>query len=222
MNPEERQKRLRALDKRGAEPDFTSSEAPAASELAEDRAHSGRPTKRLKRIDSKPLSKSVPSGALSTSNKEIISLDSDDDDPELKAAIQLSLQTITTHEASKPHTGHITSGPLTTSPALPGTPRFLQGQVLLTKSDVHVRESHHISIEEIFERKSLRRAVLAAFQVDLEWTLSKLNLGSTAIHIVVGAKDEMTRQSWKNGCKLMPKVLPIFPPMKGVNCMHSK
>lgn len=100
---------------------------------------------------------------------------------------------------------------------------YREGQVLLTKASAQEQALHHVSLEEILDRNNLRRAVLSAFQIDLEWILQKLNLGKTAIHIAFHAKDVSAVEHWTQGCKLLPKVFPIFPPMaNGVNCMHSK
>lgn len=100
--------------------------------------------------------------------------------------------------------------------------QFAEGVVLLTKADSFPATANHVSIEDLFERDHLRRAVLSAFQIDLEWVLSKLNVGRTAIHIACEAKTEEAKQTWHALCRACPKVFPIFPPMQHANCMHSK
>lgn len=101
--------------------------------------------------------------------------------------------------------------------------KFERGEVRLTTSERHPKKnSSHISIEELLDRSNLEQAVLSAFQVDLEWLAGKLDIGRTDVWLVCEAKNQEARIRWEDGCKLLPKVRPILPPMEHANCMHSK
>lgn len=49
-----------------------------------------------------------------------------------------------------------------------------------------------IKIEEVLQKHDLKTAVLSAFQWDLEWVFSKLDVSKTKLVLVMEAKDETT------------------------------
>lgn len=210
MTPEERQKRLRALDKsniidHGEEKSID----PAPEHIADDIS---RKRKRADSLDAKHKKEEFKdqSGAQSSCQPVAVVKRETKNGQTIDTAINLSEES-SSEDLSAEKRNEI------------GKLRFLRGQVMLTASDAYKKQAWHISLEELLDRNLLRKAVLAAFQIDLEWTLGKINLGKTPIHLVFEAKDQQTRGSIEDGCKRLPKVLPIFPPMlNGANCMHSK
>ncbi|CCG80764.1 Tyrosyl-DNA phosphodiesterase domain protein [Taphrina deformans PYCC 5710] len=225
MTPEEREKRLLALEKRNAAPTSAGLEVPDHAQTIavnsgtrkrkfQSAGDSVKPTKAQhveRQIDSvvEREKRPVITGSLEhkKQSQEVINIDSDEDDTTQGTAIQKYLNGIL---------------PLRRSRGQSNALRYWDGQVLLTTAAGYPVQPHHISIERLFDRDNLRRAVLAAFQIDLEWVLSKLNIGRTAIHIACEAKTEGTKQQWQRLATQLPKLNMIFPPMNHANCMHSK
>lgn len=206
MNAEERKRRLAVLDKRSRAISPTLTQAELNSELIDlDNDDSQHPSKRTK------LDSGVPSG------QNVVVIDLDESDEELKKAIRLSL----IQEEGEEIASGVTKDNKTfvgDSPPM----KYTYGEVLLTHVEGHTQKSHHVSLDQLWQRTHLRRAVLASFQIDLEWLLTKLDFTRTPIHLVCHAKDEGTRVGLTRWCKSLPKVYPVFPNMDKVNCMHSK
>lgn len=90
------------------------------------------------------------------------------------------------------------------------------------------RTGDDVKLEEVLEPRTLRTAVLSAFQWNTEWVLSKLKLppngGITKVVFVMQAKEDSLRQQMMEQTKDASSYLRLcFPPMDGqINCMHSK
>lgn len=210
MNAEERQKRLLALDKR------VCSVAPTTT--TNERKRSGAD------LDSAILIDEADDGARKKQKTHGLSNGSSQDNTRMVVNLGRPLEFSDSNtNAASVSTSSIKSEIQHTSFANSTTPRYLTGEVLLTAAKGHGRLAHHVTIEELFDRNTLRRAVLSSFQIDLEWLLPKLNLGRTALYLSFHAKEPETNLQWTRVCAALPKVFPIFPPMGTVvNCMHSK
>ena len=80
-----------------------------------------------------------------------------------------------------------------------------------------------IKLEEVLQRKDLKLAVLSSFQWEVDWLLGKIDTSDTNIVMVMQAKEEATKQQYRNETATMPNLRLCFPSMEGqVNCMHSK
>lgn len=124
--------------------------------------------------------------------------------------------------------------------------QFPDGTIKWTYVIGYPRESHHITIEEVLRKDTLKTAVLSGFQVpplvvtllteiDPPWLLKKLNLANTAIVIVAHSDSPETVNisvtASANSQSERPdkdsKVQVVYPKLKsfgafGVGCMHSK
>ncbi|CAI4211433.1 unnamed protein product [Parascedosporium putredinis] len=67
---------------------------------------------------------------------------------------------------------------------------FPTGTVKRTWTHGQERRGDDIKIEEVFQRSELKLAVLASFQWDDDWLLSKINLSQTRLICVAFARDE--------------------------------
>ncbi|KAK3113053.1 hypothetical protein LTR53_010041 [Teratosphaeriaceae sp. CCFEE 6253] len=105
---------------------------------------------------------------------------------------------------------------------------YPKGAVKKTWAFGHARTGDDIKLEEVLEPRTLRTAVLSAFQWDTDWVLSKLqtppNGGTTKCVFVMQAKDDALKQQMLKETEGMRPFLRLcFPPMPGaVHCMHSK
>ncbi|KAI9718951.1 MAG: hypothetical protein M1812_003836, partial [Candelaria pacifica] len=106
-----------------------------------------------------------------------------------------------------------------------GQPRVLQyprGTIKKTWAFGQPRDGD-IKIEEILQKQDLNIAVLSAFQWDVEWLLTKIDMAKTKMIFVMQAKEDAIRQQYRAETSNMPNLRLCFPPMAGqVNCMHSK
>ena len=101
-------------------------------------------------------------------------------------------------------------------------PQYCDGVVRRTWAFGHPR-SNDIKIEEVLQSKTLRIAVLSAFQWDTDWLLTKTDATRTKFILVMQAKEEASQQQYLQETKDWPHVRLCFPPMPGqVSCMHSK
>ena len=80
-----------------------------------------------------------------------------------------------------------------------------------------------IKIEEVLQRSDLQLAVLSSFQWDIDWLFSKLDRKKTKAILVMQAKEDSTKDQYRQETALMENLRLCFPPMPGnVSCMHSK
>ncbi|CAI7653870.1 unnamed protein product [Penicillium glandicola] len=85
------------------------------------------------------------------------------------------------------------------------------------------RSGNEITIEEVIQRDDLELGVFSSFLWDISWLYSKFNTSSTRIIFVMQAKDEETREQYRQDISSMPNFRLCFPPMEPqVFCMHSK
>ncbi|TKA29172.1 hypothetical protein B0A50_03682 [Salinomyces thailandicus] len=120
-------------------------------------------------------------------------------------------------------------GPMTTATSVPqGGLVYPDGMVKKTWAFGHDRSSNEVKLEEVLEPRTLRTAVLSAFQWDLDWVLKKLKTprdgGSTKCIFIMQAKEPGERQRMKEAVEPAQSYLRLcFPPMEGQTwCMHSK
>jgi len=109
-----------------------------------------------------------------------------------------------------------------TTPSMRG-PVFLQGACKKTWAFGHPREGDDIKLEEILQKSDLQLAVLSSFQWDVPWLLDKIDMQTTNVTLVMQAKDDATKQQYRQETVSIRNLRICFPSMEGqVNCMHSK
>ena len=107
-------------------------------------------------------------------------------------------------------------------PTTASEPTYLDAVVRKTWARGYDRHED-IKMEEIIQRKDLTMAVISSFQWDIDWLFSKLDIKSTRLTLIMHAKEESTRQQYKEDTSTMPNLRLCFPSMEGnVSCMHSK
>ncbi|KTW28549.1 hypothetical protein T552_01809 [Pneumocystis carinii B80] len=99
---------------------------------------------------------------------------------------------------------------------------FPNGTVKITAVKGYKRTEHDITIEDVFQKESLKAAVLSAFVIDPLWVLTKIQLSSTIVIFVHQAKSDEEKEAINKLYLHIPNVSAIFPPMEGANCMHCK
>jgi hypothetical protein len=106
----------------------------------------------------------------------------------------------------------------------PGDVQYPRGVVKKTWAFGHERTGNDIKLEEVLESKTLKTAVLSAFQWDMDWLFAKLNVKQTKCIFVMQAKEQSLKDQMLEETKDMRKFLRLcFPSMDGlINCMHSK
>lgn len=119
-----------------------------------------------------------------------------EDDPSSEAPAAQKFRLI--HEAStqeltsqyhKP-TISTANNPSSTPPSVPGSLPFPKGAVKRTWTHGCERKGDDIKIEEIFQKDQLKLAVLASYQWDDDWLLSKVDISRTRLICVAYARDE--------------------------------
>lgn len=102
--------------------------------------------------------------------------------------------------------------------------KYPAGVVLKTWAFGHERTGNDIKIEEVLEKRTLRTAVLSAFQWNTQWLFPKLELPRTKLILIMQAKTELERTARRKEIEGAEDYLQLcFPPMEGqINCMHSK
>ncbi|CAK3808245.1 phospholipase D nuclease [Lecanosticta acicola] len=114
-----------------------------------------------------------------------------------------------------------------------GAIKYPHGVVKKTWAFGHPRTGTEIKIEEVLEPRSVRTALLSAFQWDVDWVLSKLKLQPsedtkkpTRCIFVMQAEGDEQRARWREeneNSGLASLVRVLLPPMDGIIwCMHSK
>ncbi|MCJ1439818.1 MAG: hypothetical protein MMC23_000299 [Stictis urceolatum] len=125
-----------------------------------------------------------------------------------------------TPPAAKPASSKAASVPLTrhSSSAL----QYPNGAVKKTWSFGYARDND-IKIEEVLQRSTLQLAVLSSFQWDIDWIFAKLDMPRTKVVLAMQAKEESTKQQYRQETASTPNLRLCFPSMTGnVHCMHSK
>lgn len=190
-----------------------------------DRSISPPATRKTLKLDSETVS--LPSGAKLTSFSTVVREDQRTRKSQnARAANEKLLQTsssVPTEGASKsnqPHAPAAVSQPKVKS----GDVNYPRGVVKKTWAFGHERTGNDIKLEEVLESKTLKTAVLSAFQWDMDWLFRKLNINQTKFIFVMQAKDQPFRDQMLEETKDMRKFLRLcFPSMDGlINCMHSK
>lgn len=109
-----------------------------------------------------------------------------------------------------------------------GAMKYPNGVVKKTWAFGHERTGNDIKLEEVLEPRSVKTALLSAFQWDTDWVFSKLNTplkgGKTKCIFVMQAKDAEQRAQIKEDASAWSSFLRlVLPPMDGIIwCMHSK
>jgi len=121
----------------------------------------------------------------------------------------------------RPHTPAVVSQP---TKVKPGDVQYPRGVVKKTWAFGHERTGKDIKLEEVLESRTLKTAVLSAFQWDTEWLFRKLNMTQTKCIFIMQAKEQTLKDQMLEETKDMRKFLRLcFPSMDGlINCMHSK
>ncbi|KKY25471.1 putative tyrosyl-dna phosphodiesterase domain protein [Phaeomoniella chlamydospora] len=91
---------------------------------------------------------------------------------------------------------------------------YKEGLVMKTWAFGYPRQ-RDVKIEEILQRHSLQAAVLSSFQWDMEWLFRKLDTSRTKFVLVMQAKDQATREQYRQETQGMPNLRLCFPPMEG-------
>lgn len=115
------------------------------------------------------------------------------------------------------------------SDSMPSTKlQYPNGVVKMTWAFGCDRTGDDVKLEEVLEPRTLRTAVLSAFQWDTQWLLAKLktppNGGQTKCVFVMQAKEDALRDQMIEDTREARSFLRLcFPSMVGqINCMHSK
>lgn len=109
-------------------------------------------------------------------------------------------------------------------PVADGEVHFPEGRLFKTWAFHQPRTGSEIKIEEVLERRTLKTALLSAFQVEFEWIFTKIDTQKTRFQFVLSEKDASRRNTLKADLEsLGANVKACFPPLLGnANCMHSK
>ncbi|SPN98317.1 uncharacterized protein DNG_01367 [Cephalotrichum gorgonifer] len=98
---------------------------------------------------------------------------------------------------------------------------FPKGAVKRTWASRCEREGDDIKIEEVFQKQLLKLAVLASYQWDDDWLLSKIDITRTRLICVAYARDEAHKDQMRANVP-SSHVKFCFPPMNGPGAMHAK
>lgn len=101
---------------------------------------------------------------------------------------------------------------------------YSSGAIKKTWCFQHPRESD-IKIEELFEKHTLKIALLSSWQLDFEWLASKLNLAQTKLFLIMHSKHDEDKALWQQQASTWSSHLRLcFPTLpKGPGgVMHSK
>ena len=188
-----------------------------------DRSISPPATRKTPKLDSTTVS--LPSGAKLTSFSAVVQDDQQTRKSKTARAANEKLRTspsTSTEGASTSNQPHVQAAASTKVQA--GDVQYPRGVVKKTWAFGHERNGKDIKLEEVLESKTLKTAVLSAFQWDLEWLFRKLNINQTKCIFVMQAKEQALKDQMLEETKDMSKFLRLcFPSMDGlINCMHSK
>ena len=170
---EERQARIA---KRKRAEDGSSEEAPAAQ----------KPRVKLEASSTAQESKPLVSRTDSASSTASSSESPAPQKPRVSHEASTRGSTAREYKPSIPSAGNTSS---TTAPSAHLLP-FRKGAVRRTWTSGCERKGDDIKIEEVFQKDQLKLAVLASYQWDDEWMLSKIDISRTRLVCVAFAKDE--------------------------------
>ncbi|KAJ5092360.1 hypothetical protein NUU61_007230 [Penicillium alfredii] len=117
--------------------------------------------------------------------------------------------------------GNVCNHPATNSPQTNIRPTSIPviqwpfGAVKKTVVPKFPRQGNDITVEEVLQRHDLELAVLSSFLWDMEWLFSKLETRKTRFLLVMQAKDQLTKNQYKQETADMPNLRLCFPPMDG-------
>jgi len=190
-----------------------------------DRSISPPATRKTPKLESETVS--LPSGAKLTSFSAVVQDDQRTRKSEnARAANERLLQTspsTSAGDASISNQPHVPAA-ASQQKVKPGDVQYPRGVVKKTWAFGHERTGNDIKLEEVLESKTLKTAVLSAFQWNMEWLFRKLNINQTKCIFVMQAKEQSLKDQMLEETKDMRKFLRLcFPSMDGlINCMHSK
>ena len=191
-----------------------------------ERSISPPPTKRdankAPRLDSATVA--LPSGARLTSFSSTVSNDQQTRKSEIARIANDKLHALPATAVEYHNVGVDKPIPSHAPKVNPGGLLYSKGVVKKTWAFGHERNGKDIKLEEVLESKTLKTAVISAFQWDMEWLFRKLNVQQTKCIFVMQAKEQALKNEMLEQTKDMQKFLRLcFPSMEGlINCMHSK
>ena len=191
-----------------------------------DRSISPPPTKRdtrkAPRLDSTTVA--LPSGAKITSFSSTVSNDQQMRKSEIARIANDKLKASQVTAVGDQSVGVDVPTPSQTPKVNHGGLVYPKGVVKKTWAFGHERNGEDIKLEEVLESKTLKTAVISAFQWDMEWLFRKINVQQTKCIFVMQAKEQSLKDEMLEQTKDMQKFLRLcFPSMEGlINCMHSK
>ncbi|KAK3700805.1 hypothetical protein LTR37_015777 [Vermiconidia calcicola] len=109
-----------------------------------------------------------------------------------------------------------------------GILQYPRGVVKKTWAFGFERTGNDVKLEEVLEPRTLKTAVLSAFQWNTDWVLGKLKIppngGNTKCVFIMQAEGDALRQQMMRETEGMRSFLRLcLPPMDGqIHCMHSK
>jgi hypothetical protein len=181
-----------------------------------------RDTNKAPRLDS--TTTTLPSGAKLTSFSSTVSNDQQTRKSEIARTANDKLRA-SPATADRNHNAGIDKPTPSHAPKTnPGGLLYPKGVVKKTWAFGHERNGKDIKLEEVLEAKTLKTAVISAFQWDMDWLFRKLNVQQTKCIFVMQAKEQALKDEMLEQTKDMQKFLRLcFPSMEGlINCMHSK
>ena len=132
---------------------------------------------------------------------------------ERRGTLSFEKEAVFLHSGSASPHSHVTSGPT-----------FLDPTVKKTWAYGYDRDDgEDITMAEVLQPDDLRFAVISSFQWDLDWLYSKINIDSTKVIVIVGAKEESLKRQWEYEDSQTPQLRVCFAPMDvPVQIMHAK
>jgi hypothetical protein len=181
-----------------------------------------RDTNKAPRLDS--TTTTLPSGAKITSFSSTVSNDQQTRKSEIARAANDRLRA-SPDTAVGDHSSSVNvPTPSHAQKVNPSGLLYPKGVVKKTWAFGHERNGKDIKLEEVLESKTLKTAVISAFQWDMDWLFRKLDVQQTKCIFVMQAKEQALKDEMLEQTKDMQKFLRLcFPSMEGlINCMHSK
>lgn len=132
---------------------------------------------------------------------------------ERRESLSFEKEAVFLHSRSASPHSHIPSGPI-----------FLDPTVKKTWAYGYDRDDgEDITMAEVLQPDDLRFAVISAFQWDLDWLYSKIDIDSTKVIAIVGAKEEWLKRQWEYEDSQTPQLRVCFAPMEiPAQIMHAK
>ncbi|OCL12775.1 phospholipase D/nuclease [Glonium stellatum] len=150
--------------------------------------------------------------------REVIDLETDSELPPLRNSTLKSYS----NDASRNLSENVQGKTTLVQPEKSASLQYPRGVVKKTWAFRCPREND-IKIEEVLQKDKLKVAVLSAFDWDIDWVLSKLNIQTTKMVFVMQAKGREAQDQYCRDAADIPNLRLCFPDMSGqINCMHSK